>query len=74
MKTATVRELRNDFGRLSKWLEKGETVSIVKRGKPFARVVPEPKAKSFLGAGQGSVVKIPDDIDEPLGIVWEAMK
>jgi prevent-host-death family protein len=74
MKTATVRELRNDFGRLSKWLEKGETLCIVKRGKPFARVVPEPKSKSFLGAGKGTMSKIPDDIDEPLGIIWEAMK
>jgi antitoxin (DNA-binding transcriptional repressor) of toxin-antitoxin stability system len=73
MKTATVRELRNDFGRLSKWLDGGETVCIVKRGKPFARVVPEPKAKSFLGAGKGTV-KIPADFDEPLDLEWEAMK
>ncbi len=32
MKTATVRDLRNNFARLSKWLEKGETIEIVKRG------------------------------------------
>jgi antitoxin (DNA-binding transcriptional repressor) of toxin-antitoxin stability system len=74
MKTATVRELRNDFNRLSKWLENGETVRIVKRGKPFARVVPEPKSKSFLGAGIGTMGKIPDDFDEPLDLEWEAMK
>ena len=29
MKTATVRELRNDFGQVSKWLESGETVPRV---------------------------------------------
>ena len=73
MKTATVRDLRNDFGRLSKWLEKGETVQIVKRGKPFARVVPEPKPKSFLGCMSGTAT-LPDDIDEPVDIEWEATK
>ncbi len=73
MKTATVRELRNDFGRLSKWLDKGETVSIMKRGKPFARVVPEPKPKSLLGCMAGTA-KISADFDEPLDLEWEAMK
>jgi antitoxin (DNA-binding transcriptional repressor) of toxin-antitoxin stability system len=71
MKTATVRDLRNDFGRVSKWLAAGETVQIVKRGKPFARVVPEPKRGSFLGACPGAA-PLPDDIDEPLGITWDA--
>lgn len=73
MKTATVRELRNDFGRLSKWLERGETIKILKRGKPFARVTPEPKAKGFLGAGRGTA-KISADFDDPLDLEWEAMK
>jgi len=73
MKTATIRDLRNDFARLSKWLEKGETVQLLKRGKPFARVVPEPKPGSFLGSGRGTAV-IPGDFDEPLNLEWEAMK
>jgi prevent-host-death family protein len=73
MKTATVRELRNDFARVSKWLEKGEVVQIVKRGKPFARVVPEPRTKSLLGSMEGTG-KVPDDFDEPLDLEWEAMK
>ena len=73
MKTATVRDLRNDFGRLSKWLESGETVQIVKRGKPFARVIPEPKIRTFLGACPGTS-PLPLDIDEPVGIEWEAQK
>ena len=27
MKTATIRDLRNEFARLSKWLDKGEKLS-----------------------------------------------
>ncbi|HMJ64266.1 MAG TPA: type II toxin-antitoxin system prevent-host-death family antitoxin [Candidatus Binatia bacterium] len=73
MKTATVRELRNDFSRISKWLSNGETVRILKRGKPFARVIPEQKNGTWLGsmAGTGSV---PDDLDEPLPVQWEAAR
>ena len=71
MKTATIRDLRNEFARVSKWLEKGETVQIVKRGKPFARVIPEPRSKSFLGATPSNV-PLPDDLDDPVPVVWEA--
>jgi antitoxin (DNA-binding transcriptional repressor) of toxin-antitoxin stability system len=73
MKTATVRDLRNEFRRLSKWLEKGETVQIVKRGKPFARVIPEPTANTFVGACRSSV-PLPDDLDAPLSVEWEAQR
>lgn len=40
MKTTTVADLRNNFRRVSAWIENGETVEIVKRGRPFARLVP----------------------------------
>ena len=40
MKTATVRDLRSDFRRVSAWIENGEAVEIIKRGKPFARLTP----------------------------------
>jgi antitoxin (DNA-binding transcriptional repressor) of toxin-antitoxin stability system len=75
MKTATVRELRNDFGRLSKWLEKGETIEILKRGKPVAELVPKTsgKAKVLLGATP-SPYPLPADIDEPVHADWEALK
>ena len=73
MKTATIRDLRNEFARLSKWLERGETVQLLKRGKPFARVVPEPKPKSFLGSGKGTAT-MSADFDEPLNLEWDAMK
>jgi antitoxin (DNA-binding transcriptional repressor) of toxin-antitoxin stability system len=46
MKTATVRELRNHYTSVMKWIEAGEEVKISKRGKVIARLVPEkPKAR-----------------------------
>jgi len=45
MRTATVADLRNHFRRIAAWIENGESVQIVKRGKLFARLVPEPKEK-----------------------------
>lgn len=38
MKTATVADLRNNFRRVSSWIEHGETVQIIKRGRPFAQL------------------------------------
>ena len=70
MKTATVRDLRNEFGRISKWLEAGESVQVLKRGKPFARVVPEPKPKTFLGACP-SPFPLPPDLDDPVDVDWD---
>lgn len=40
MKTATVRDLRNQFPRVAAWIENGEEVDITKSGKLFARLVP----------------------------------
>jgi antitoxin (DNA-binding transcriptional repressor) of toxin-antitoxin stability system len=40
MKTATVADLRNHFRRVSSWIENGEPVQIIKRGKAFAQLVP----------------------------------
>jgi len=39
-KTATVADLRNNFRRVSAWLENGESVEIIKRGRHFARLMP----------------------------------
>ncbi len=38
MKTATVADLRNHFRRVSAWIEHGETVQILKRGRAFAQL------------------------------------
>ncbi|HVL68283.1 MAG TPA: hypothetical protein VM364_13555 [Vicinamibacterales bacterium] len=71
MKTATVRELRNGFRRISRWLEQGESVQVLRRGKPFARVVPEPRPRTFVGACP-TAAALPDGLDEPVGVEWEA--
>lgn len=46
MKTATVADLRNNFRRVSAWIEHGETVQILKRGKVFAQLTATPSSKS----------------------------
>ena len=45
MKTASVRDLRNNFAKISRWLENGEEVEITKRGKMMAKLVPRKKGK-----------------------------
>jgi antitoxin (DNA-binding transcriptional repressor) of toxin-antitoxin stability system len=39
MRTATVADLRNNFRRVASWIEHGETVQIMKRGKAFAQLI-----------------------------------
>lgn len=40
MKTASVRELRNNFASVAKWLEHGEQIAITRNGKTFATLSP----------------------------------
>ena len=42
MKTATVRQVRHDFGSVLNWIEEGEQVKILKRGKIVALMLPPP--------------------------------
>ena len=76
MKTATVRDLRNSFAQISRWLEAGETIEVTKRGRLFARIspskapkpkrVPKPDIMARLRANFGDYV-IPDaNIEEVL--------
>lgn len=58
MKTATVRELRNHYSGLMKWIEAGEEIRITRRGKPIARLVPEPaEHASTVDWSQSSTVQ-----------------
>jgi prevent-host-death family protein len=45
MKTATVRDLRNNFARVAAWIAEGEPVEITKSGKPFACLSPATSEK-----------------------------
>jgi len=49
MRTATVRDLRNSFARISRWLEAGESVAVTKRGRLFAHILPAAPAKGKRG-------------------------
>jgi prevent-host-death family protein len=40
MKTATVRDLRNHFADVAKWIEYGEPVTITRNGTAFATLSP----------------------------------
>lgn len=45
MKTATVRDLRNHFADVAKWIENGEAVTITRNGTAFATLAPARSAK-----------------------------
>lgn len=51
MKTATIRQVRHDFGTVLEWVQEGEQVQISKRGKVVALISPPPAAKRS-GAGK----------------------
>jgi len=46
MKTATVRDLRNHFADVAKWIEEGEPVAITRHGTRFATLSPASSKKS----------------------------
>ena len=62
MKTATVRDLRNQFSRVAAWIAEGEPVEITKGGKLFARLVPPAPAKPH------KLVKV--DFEKQLRETW----
>ena len=54
--------------------EKRKPLVITKRGKPVARLVPEPpKRRQLFGSMKGSVLW-EGDIISPIDVEWEAMK
>ena len=40
MKSATIRDLRNSFPTVARWIEEGEAVEITRSGKSFVRLEP----------------------------------
>ncbi len=44
MKTATIRQVRHDFGTVLEWVAQGEEVTVLNRTRPVARICP-PRAQ-----------------------------
>lgn len=65
MKTASVRDLRQDFARIRTWLEAGDEVAITMRRKTIARLIPWSQRKA--------VKRRMPDIDARLKKVFGAM-
>lgn len=64
LKTATVRELRNEFLRIEAWLHEGESINISKRGKVIATLIPA------LGANASGQMPPKVDIMARLSETW----
>lgn len=47
MKTATIRQIRNDFPRVLAWVQAGEEVTVLNRTRPVARLCP-PRAQALI--------------------------
>ncbi len=56
MKTATVRQLRHDFGSVLDWIDEGEAVRISKRGKIIALLSPPRPGKPARGRNRPDFV------------------
>ena len=48
MKTANIAEAKSHFSALLAEVEAGKEVVIMRRGKPIARIIPEPAASSSV--------------------------
>jgi len=53
MKTANVRQLRHAFGGVMDWINEGQQVEIIKKGKVIALLSPPPGRKQ-------TKIKLPD--------------
>ncbi len=56
MKSATVRQIRDGFSTVLRWLEEGECVRISKRGKVVAVLSPPPRPKPVRGSKRPNFV------------------
>jgi prevent-host-death family protein len=77
MKTASIRDVRNDFNRVLAWVDNGEEVAITKHRRTVARLVPAhaPKAaRARMPDLAGRLQKVFGDkvvSDQVLGAVLE---
>jgi prevent-host-death family protein len=60
MKTTTVRELRNNYARVLKWVSSGQEVQVTRRGKVVAKVVPPAGASLKLDWTRSAALNRPE--------------
>jgi len=60
MKTTTVRELRNNYSQVLKWVSAGQEVAVTRRGKVVARVVPPASASMEVDWSLSAALTRPD--------------
>jgi antitoxin (DNA-binding transcriptional repressor) of toxin-antitoxin stability system len=63
MKTATVRDLRNNFSKLEAWLAEGETIDIRRRNRSVGRLSPPE-------ASPGAVNEPAVDFEARRKLIW----
>lgn len=66
MKTATVRDLRNRYTEVLRWIETGQDVAIKRRGRVVARLVPESEAAATDVDWSGSAAVRRNRSSDPL--------
>lgn len=64
MKTATIRDLRNSFPQVARWIEEGESVEITRSGKPFARLAPLPPAAAENSAMPDFIARLRENFPQ----------
>lgn len=84
MKTATVRDLRNQFPRVAAWIAEGEPVEITRAGKLFARLMPvapvqkkklvKPDIMAQLKATWGDRIFSTKEVEEMRAAEWEGQE
>jgi prevent-host-death family protein len=73
MKTVTLRSLRRDAALLDAAAE-GEEIVVTRFGRPYVRIVPAGRPRSFLGAGKHLGQKEPVSPERILSSEWHGLE
>ncbi|HRI82015.1 MAG TPA: type II toxin-antitoxin system prevent-host-death family antitoxin [Opitutaceae bacterium] len=58
MKTTTVRELRNNYARVLKWVAAGQEIQVTRRGKVVAKVIPPGETSRRVDWSRSSALRV----------------
>jgi prevent-host-death family protein len=65
MKTTTVRELRNNYAQVLKWVSSGQEIQVTRRGKVVAKVIPPGETSLKVDWSRSAALRI-TGLDKPL--------